>query len=379
MMQYAYIIAAFNAFFFAVLALQKKPGTTHDNLLVGWLAYLGFFVGAYVISPPDFFHHYPILSSSFISLFLLHGPFLYLYINYLASGSRAFRTNDLWHFFPVVLFNLYLLISLLLPRVSERISLDHVSGHTNPPTIYMLFLLLTAISGPVYIFLSINVLRKHHFAVFDYFSYSEKVDLKWLRTLVAIFGIVWTSLMIITVIHHVFHLFSMAFCTDGLFLSLSVFILLIGYFGLRQEAIFVSGSRDTLSTESRKTEKARHQGPLPDANAAARHLERLQQVMVSEKAYLEAGLTLPQLATMAGISTHELSRLINEHLHKSFFDYVNGFRVEHAKHMIADPDNDKLSLLGIAFESGFNSKTAFNRVFKKLSGETPSEYRSSIR
>ncbi len=378
-MQYAFIIAAFNAFFFAVLALQKKPGTTHDNLLVGWLAYLGFFVGAYVVSPPDFFQQSPILSSSFISLFLLHGPFLYLYINYLVSGSKAFRKQDLWHFFPVVLFNLYLLISLLFPQVSGRISLDHVSGHASLPTVYILFLVLTVISGPAYIFLSISLLRKHHFAVFDYFSYSEKVDLKWLRTLVIVFGIAWTSLLAITVIHHVFHLFSMAFCTDGLFLTLSVFIILIGYFGLKQEAIFVSGSRDTQTAEPSKAEKARQQGPLPEADTIVRHLERLKQVMVSEKAYLEAGLTLPQLASLTGISTHELSRLINEHLHKSFFDYVNGFRVEHARALIAEPDNDKLSLLGIAFESGFNSKTAFNRVFKKLSGETPSGYKSSLR
>jgi len=77
------------------------------------------------------------------------------------------------------------------------------------------------------------------------------------------------------------------------------------------------------------------------------------------------------------IPTHQLSRVINEHFGRNFFDFINGYRVAEVKRKILDPAYAHFSLLGIAFESGFNSKSAFNRVFKKITGQTPSQFKES--
>ena len=100
--------------------------------------------------------------------------------------------------------------------------------------------------------------------------------------------------------------------------------------------------------------------------------------MEAEKPYLDADISLPELANKLEIPSHHLSRVINEQLGTNFFDFINQYRIEEVKARINNPEFDKLSLLGIAFDSGFNTKSAFNRVFKKMTGLTPSEYRRQI-
>ena len=96
-----------------------------------------------------------------------------------------------------------------------------------------------------------------------------------------------------------------------------------------------------------------------------------------EKPYLNADISLPELSERMNIPSHHLSRVINEKLNMNFFDFINQYRVEEVKSRIQDQQYVHLSILGIAFDSGFNTKSAFNRVFKKMTGMTPSEFKRS--
>ena len=100
--------------------------------------------------------------------------------------------------------------------------------------------------------------------------------------------------------------------------------------------------------------------------------------MKSEKPYLEPDLNIYKLSEQIGTSRHYLSQVINEKAGKSFFDFINGFRVEEAQSKLTDPAMANKSILGIAFDSGFNSKATFNTTFKKHSGMTPSAYQKSL-
>ena len=96
--------------------------------------------------------------------------------------------------------------------------------------------------------------------------------------------------------------------------------------------------------------------------------------MENERPYLNAKLSLRDVADYLGISTNHLSQVINENLKENFFDFVNGYRIAAVKRMMNDPTNSHLTLLGMAYESGFNSKSSFNATFKKMTGSTPSQY-----
>ncbi len=356
------------------LLLQKKPKKLHDTILIFWLLYLGLATATYALSI-DFFSDAPLLSSGIIASFLLHGPFLYLYVSALTLNRKGFKTKDLGHFAPFFAFILYLLIASRFPAYSEGIRVDHVSHGATAPLLFHFFLIITALSGPVYFFLAYKKFQQSKKSSYDFSS--KEINLDWLGKLIPIFGAVWTVLIIIAVIHHIFHLFSMSFCTNGLFLSLSAFIILIGYFGFKQKEVFIN-----FPSEGEKVIESE-----PEIKYAASKLENaeLQQCcdkvgryMKTERPYLDSDLTLPKLAEDLNVSTHHLSQVINEIHGKNFFNFVNQYRIDEVKRKIQDPTFENYSLLGIAFESGFNSKSAFNRVFKNLTGITPSQFRDSL-
>ena len=107
----------------------------------------------------------------------------------------------------------------------------------------------------------------------------------------------------------------------------------------------------------------------------AQYKQRLERVMDSEKIFLESDLTLPKLAKQINCSVNHLSQAINAGFGVSFFDYLNQFRIEYARELLANTDNEERSILDIAFAVGYNSNSAFYSAFKKFVGVTPAEYR----
>jgi AraC-like DNA-binding protein len=105
-----------------------------------------------------------------------------------------------------------------------------------------------------------------------------------------------------------------------------------------------------------------------------RHIERIIQLMRGEKMYLNENLSLRELASQMKSDPNLISFILNKHLDSNFYDFINCYRIEEVKNKLSDPRYKHLSLLGIALESGFNSKTTFNRVFKQVTGVTPTEF-----
>lgn len=372
-MKFIFIIAAFNALFFTALLLQKKPRALHDNILIGWLIYLGLYIGVYALYSHDLFIHFNLLSISLLSLLMLFGPFLFGYLEALVTNKRRILLKDLLHLVPFVLFNLYILIVSFSPVMSVKLNIEMIGPEYNPPILFIFFMIMTAISGTVYFLLTIKLFKRLDIQIFNNFSNTTNIDLSWIRKLVLVFGIVWTALISVTVIHHVFQLFSMVFCTNGLFLSLSVFVILIGYFGLKQKIIY--GNEDIIDPVISGNTQTRYAGSkLCDAEEK-QLADQLMKHIDSSKSYLNPDLTLSQLATEIGISSHILSQVINAQFNLNFFDFVNHYRVEEFKQRIVSPNYENYSMLGIAFDCGFNSKSAFNRIFKKATSLTPSQFK----
>ena len=99
--------------------------------------------------------------------------------------------------------------------------------------------------------------------------------------------------------------------------------------------------------------------------------------METEKPFLSSDLSLFSLANQLSVSAHNLSFIINEYSGENFNQFVNRYRVEEAKKMIVNSKNNHLSILGIGFEVGFNSKSVFNTTFKKLTNQTPNEFKKA--
>ena len=367
------LIGAFQAFFLAALIFRKKAKARHDYLMGAWLIFLGAYVSGYAFAPSGYFARHPWLIKLYLSLLLLNGPILWGYVAALIQPGFRLTSRSFLHLFPFLL-----VLSCLLGFVSSH-DIVSVAGSTGTlhqqqiSAVFLLALLIVAVSVPYYIVWSLRLLNKHQKNITEEFSSLEKVNLQWLQNLVYLLGIAWICLMVIFFIHHVLQLFSDDFCINGLFLTLSVFVILVGYFGLNQPAIFTT----QLVFDSAKNEKeeAKYTGSSLKEEDLQRYLVQLNHHLLGEKLYLNPQLSLSQLAAETGIPAHYLSRIINEHHGQNFFDFINSFRIDEFKRRLSDPGYQNFTLLAIAFDCGFNSKSAFNRFFKKVEGISPSEFK----
>ncbi|MFK7932022.1 MAG: helix-turn-helix domain-containing protein [Saprospiraceae bacterium] len=120
--------------------------------------------------------------------------------------------------------------------------------------------------------------------------------------------------------------------------------------------------------------KRKYKKSLLDKSSLQKHQYQLEQLMLEEKSYLNPELTLRDLSEMMGLPPNYLSQLLNEGFDKNFSEFVNSYRLEAFKSKVADPSLRHLTILALAYESGFNSKTVFNTFFKKMMGKTPKAY-----
>lgn len=131
---------------------------------------------------------------------------------------------------------------------------------------------------------------------------------------------------------------------------------------------------ETLNTLS----QPQKQESMLDDETVQEYTRRLILYMKDEEPYLNPGLSLRGLADLVEIHPNQLSWLLNQKMKKNFNAFINHYRVEHFKQLAGDPDNAHISLIGLAYESGFNSKTVFNTYFKKETGTTPSDYLKGV-
>lgn len=130
-----------------------------------------------------------------------------------------------------------------------------------------------------------------------------------------------------------------------------------------------------LDSLKKKKKTKKYEGSRLTDKQSETYLVNLIRFMEHEKPYLDEDLTLKELADRTGIPLRDLSRIINEKLHKNFSDFINFYRVEEAKHLLLREGKLEMTILDIAYDVGFNSKSNFNSVFKRHTGITPSFYK----
>ncbi len=135
----------------------------------------------------------------------------------------------------------------------------------------------------------------------------------------------------------------------------------------------ILGEQTTFEAPKRKYKKS-----LLNKDLLQEYKTKLEQLMSNEKPYLDPSLSIRSLAKMLDIPPNQLSQLLNEGFDKNFSEYINSYRLETFKSKVADPSQQHLTILALAFESGFNSKTVFNTFFKKMMGKTPKAYWKEI-
>lgn len=295
---------------------------------------------------------------------LLHGPLLLLYVYSLIKPNPDFGKKEWLHFIPTIAFYILIFPDAFLQTKSELLEFAFETLKSDPPFYFVFFGFLINISGVVYVIWSLIALYRHKKNIKDKFSYTEKINLDWLMKLIMCMGVIWIIVLL-------------SFENSGyIFIAVTGFVFVIGYFGSKQAAIFTdnsSGNNDKAGAIKSKYEKSTLTG-----EKSQEHLNSLKQLMNDEKPYLESKITLRDVSESLGIHQNHLSQIINEQLNQNFFDFINSYRVTEFKQRLEKDKSKKFTLLAHAYDSGFSSKSSFNEVFKKQTSLTPSQYQKQL-
>ncbi|WP_158281294.1 helix-turn-helix domain-containing protein [Dyadobacter jejuensis] len=232
---------------------------------------------------------------------------------------------------------------------------------------------ILSLSGLTYIYITNKLLLKHRHRILQEFSYKEKINLDWLQFLFFGMGLIWISIIL-------------NLSDNWIFTLATLFVIFIGYFGISQSNIFNYQQPENIGSESEiilddqgdglDTKRKYAKSGLTKSSSEDLH-HRLTLLMRQHRLYREPGLTLVELANRLDIHPNYLSQVINEIEKNNFYDYINGLRIEEFKKEIIKAENKKYTLIYVAFDCGFNSKSAFNRYFKKIEGQSPTEFLKS--
>jgi len=232
-----------------------------------------------------------------------------------------------------------------------------------------------------FIFYTITILillRRHYKKISEYFSYdSIMVNLRWLKWITICFFISYGFVLGASFISplYILHPLLNPFHTPDV--GTTFFIITFSLFVMKQPPIFNAESSNSVTDNKEnkfKNERKYEKSGLKEDDADV-FLKILENHMRSDKPYLDPDLTIVDLSEKLNIPRHYVTEIINKKLDKNFFMYVNGFRIEEAKQMISDENFSDYSIIRIAYDCGFNSKSTFNNVFKKFTNFTPSDYR----
>lgn len=313
---------------------------------------------------------YPqLIGWEFQNLFL-YGPLFYLYVCSLTSLSAVpFTRKTALHFLPCMIFVVYLIPIYLADGETKAVMWRQVTqGHPSPGQ-DVVFCLAT-VQLTAYGVVSYVTLGRYNRRIRDQFSSIERINLAWLRRLliafasvVGLFTVFWFMPLSAA------HWYQLNYSAN---LLLAGAIYVFGFWGTRQPRIFqralVPAATVAVTTVS-KYERGL------DTESSAVVYREIVAAMEGARLYTNNELSLSDLAQQLGISTHVLSQAINQHSGANFYDFVNRYRVNETKRGLADPAQANRTVLDIAHDAGFNSKSAFYAAFKRELGLTPLQYR----
>jgi len=310
-----------------------------------------------------------------VPLPLVHGPFLYLY-TYQQTTDKPFQIKQLLHFVPLFLMYVIFWKYFAMTR-EEQLQVFQQQGKgfeiQSAINMYLIYA-----SGIVYVTLSLLRLLRYRRMMVQQFSNTEKINFNWLLYLIVWMVIIW---LVVLVVRDDKLIFGVA----------SLFVLWIGYFGIKQVQVFTQRT-PLLETDPAAFEKNQlplelplpvvgdtsnnlkyQKSTLTDENASDIH-NRLLKMLEVEQPYKDPDLTLNDLADKLHVHPNYLSQVINSKENKTFYDLINEKRVIAFIEKTSEASSQQYTFLAIALDCGFNSKASFNRNFKKFTGQTPSEY-----
>lgn len=378
------LAGAFQGLVLALLLVTRQGNRTANRMLAALLVLLSFHLVLVGFDERAFMMKYPHLSHITWVMPALYGPLVLLFLGRMTRLAPAFRRRELLYFLPFLGVFFLELPYFLESAQAKRAYLDDYARSVEDD--FGLVNQLVNILHIVFFGLCLLLYRKHLRNIRDFYSDLSKVRMDWMGHFLYIsFGIVLFSIFVFYA--RKFNWPFLAAFYPWHFLGIVAIIYWMAYRALSQPELFsgmpegemagkkVQGEAAPAFADSAAPPAATGLSPAMREALAA----RLEELMEEEKLYLDSELTLQGLCDRLQANRQYVSETLNSHLGKNFYDFVNDYRIAEFQRLVRNPANSHLTILALAYESGFNSKATFNAVFKKKTGLTPSAYLQQAR
>lgn len=389
--QYFAVAGFINAIVISLLLLLKKKNLPAQLFMIGLVLIVTFQAILNAFDTREFFMANPHLSKISWLIPSLFGPLVYLFTMKLCSYKPSLQKKDLLHFIPFLLY-LILLLPWYLSSAEEKMAyLNNFELARKDDFGFLNQLSLLLILA--YLVFTLLFLKKFRKRIQETFSEISMKRVEWMST----FAYAVLVVLVISSMGFYGHKFGIPVLDAIYHYNYALVVLLvywIAYKALLQPLIFepfaipphepglpevpespeIAGELVAVEPDGRKYNRS----GLGEEQAEQLYAQ-LIEFMKTKKPYLNPEINIYQLAILLNIKKHHLSQVINERTGMNFFDFINTFRVEEIKKNLTHPSMKNLTLLGIALESGFNSKATFNSAFKKFTGLTPSDFQKTLK
>jgi putative ABC transport system permease protein len=364
---YTFHITLFDAAFFGTLFIgftfilllwfTGKVNRAANRFLALALAVAVLWIGRILAIDIRLSAYIPFWNRLPLQFLLALGPLIFFYVLKIIRPEYQFRRRDLLHFSPLLLE-----LSAFLLATAESIrtgapTYDTLAFERLNPVLQV----LAFISVVIYLYRCRKLIEGFYQRLKFNGGDRYRHEMQWLHKLLTGFGLIWLLWIPFVVAAYFYRLGVQAYYPLYLLL-----ISMITWMAARAFLRLEIGARSDTAPILK---------PLLPTELKQKSIW-LKKVVRETRYYQDPELSLSSLAEKLELTTHDLSRIINTVLKKSFNDFINEYRVTDVVQKMQDPAYDHITLLGIAFESGFNSQSTFNRIFKQMTGKSPLEYKT---
>ncbi|TMM57916.1 helix-turn-helix domain-containing protein [Maribacter algarum] len=305
---------------------------------------------------------------------VLLGPLIYLYIKSLFEDNKSLLKKNWLHFIPLVLHTIFLTIPMLIYIFKEEYPFSYFE-YLNENSDYVVAALMLYLL--FYLLISLKLFHKYRNAMQLNYSSIDESNFRWVKKML-IGAIIISCIELFIDLYEIFVTELQWQTANITLISVIIWIAYLGYYGINQTKVLLPDfliKKEPLANSSK--EKTNVPSSLTPADKKVLET-RLENILRIDKPYLDEDLTLGKLAKMVDTTDKKLSGFLNQEMKTTFYDLINTYRVEAVKNKLGATEYENLTLLGIAYECGFKSKTSFNRIFKRETGLSPSEYKKTL-
>ena len=363
-------VTLFQALIFAgILALRPFRGSLANWFLIAALFILATVKADQLYQMLGGFLYFPQYGFLLSPIQALMTPVLYLYVTAKAKPGLTLNKGHLWHATPFMVMLVYLFAFYFSLTTVEKSAMIASGGFST-----VLHRFVVPLAGDLvqlgYVAAALRCLSHYGVSLKNWFSRVETRDLRWLKRLMTLWGAIFVFHAIWTISGGLFGALPFARSV----LDVLNFLHLGMVNGLMLMGVTAAARADktpVVAPAALAAPKYQASSISPEDRQAL--FSKTAETMQTERPFLAPDLTLRDLADLLGATTREMSEAINGVGRQSFFEYINSARVEHAQLLLIEQPATRI--LDIAYQSGFNSKTAFNEAFRKNTGQTPSAFR----